>query len=190
MSKTTYKNKNVTVISNKIFSPIVAVLPFEIEGRFNSNLKSSIYEKFLEELLDSKICRVVDRQNIDKVLEEKKLESAGLIDPKMCKTLGEFLGADAIIVGKIFDIKNDKIGINFKVIETNTMELLNISYIELFKEDFSIRSHTTYDYNNGGILESERQLKNFNAYKHRVRRHIALQKSNARVNAENFKNRR
>lgn len=160
--------------------PIIAVLPFESDQNIG-DMKINIYEKFLEELLKSKICRLVDRENIDKIVEEKKLETLGLIDPNMCRSLGEFLGADAIIIGKILGIKGDKVGINFKVIHTNTMELLTISYIELYKDNFLDKS----GYHND-ILLRERQLNDFNAYKHRVKKHIAIQKTKARNNFKNF----
>ena len=66
---------------------------------------------------------VVDRANLDKILEEHKLSRTGLENPEDIKKLGQFSGVDAIISGTITPLQ-DEIRFTAKVISTRTADVL------------------------------------------------------------------
>jgi hypothetical protein len=66
---------------------------------------------------------VVDRANLNKILEEHKLSRTGLEEPENVKKLGHFSGVDAIVTGTITPLK-DEIRFTAKVISTETADIL------------------------------------------------------------------
>jgi TolB-like protein len=66
---------------------------------------------------------VVDRANLNKILEEHKLSRTGLENPEDIKKLGQFSGVDAIVSGTITPLK-DEIRFTAKVISTRTADIL------------------------------------------------------------------
>ena len=66
------------------------------------NLSSKIEAKLFEYKLDDKpYFNVVSRQDLDKVLEEQKMQNSGIFDPSTVVEVGNLTGADAIIAGDV-----------------------------------------------------------------------------------------
>lgn len=66
---------------------------------------------------------VVDRANLDKILEEHKLSRTGLENPEDLKKLGRFSGVNAIVTGTITPLE-DEIRFTAKVTSTETADIL------------------------------------------------------------------
>lgn len=62
---------------------------------------------------------VYDRHYLTQVLDEHKLNMSGVIDESTAKQVGEFSGADALVVGR-FSILGESVKIWVKVIDTQT----------------------------------------------------------------------
>ncbi len=60
-----------------------------------------VRDAFTQQLLATGRFEVVDRQSLDKILEEQKLGISGLIDEQSAPQLGKLLGASALIFGRI-----------------------------------------------------------------------------------------
>ncbi|MDD4005271.1 MAG: CsgG/HfaB family protein [Elusimicrobiaceae bacterium] len=52
--------------------------------------------------------KIVDRSQIDKVLEEQKISVQGYISPETAKQLGRVLGVDALFIGEVFSYTPEK----------------------------------------------------------------------------------
>lgn len=66
---------------------------------------------------------VIDRVNVDKVVNEVQLGQSGLLDDTKAKKAGKALGADIIVVGSYMK-SNNRIRINAKLIEVESHKIL------------------------------------------------------------------
>lgn len=84
-------------ITNYDFSKIkrVAVLPFGREGAVSDIFASSLtaLDKF----------EVVERYQLEHILNEHRLNLFGLVDPETAKEIGKLTGIDALFIGSFFD---------------------------------------------------------------------------------------
>lgn len=63
--------------------------------------------------------QVMDRNHLDQILKEHKLNSEGFIDPETAKELGRLNAVDAIITGTV-DILDTQLKVRVKVLDTET----------------------------------------------------------------------
>jgi hypothetical protein len=98
----------------------VAVLKFIDQGEHNDALAEYIAEEMSVYLTNNNEgFDVYDRHYLAQVLDEHKLNMSGIIDESTAKQVGEFSGADALVVGR-FSILGDFVKIWVKVIDTQT----------------------------------------------------------------------
>ena len=95
----------------------ISVLPVQRNRTF-TNYDEEILQKVqagvTQELLAAKspFLEIVDRENMERILEEQKLGLSGAIKEGTAVRLGELLGVKAILVSKIVDIKVENGSIN------------------------------------------------------------------------------
>jgi tetratricopeptide (TPR) repeat protein len=80
----------------------IALLPFENSTPI-SNLESKISAYSLEALtsVQDPFLKIVDRDHMQLILEEQKLGLTGIIDENSAVTVGELIGAQAIVTGTV-----------------------------------------------------------------------------------------
>ncbi|WP_245684824.1 CsgG/HfaB family protein [Orenia metallireducens] len=80
----------------------IAVIDFE-DTTYRYNLGSRATSLFAAQLLDRnpKFIEVVERKQLDAILEEQQLGATGLIDSETAKEIGNILGVDYLVVGKV-----------------------------------------------------------------------------------------
>ena len=111
------------------FSPVyaqsapvsLALLPFE---NMNNNpdqdyLKGIISSLLEEDLTSSDTLQIVERENLEEVLKEQKLQFTGLMDDKNALEAGRLLGASYMLKGGFVFLGQD-IFINITLIEVET----------------------------------------------------------------------
>ncbi|WP_200389314.1 FlgO family outer membrane protein [Thiocapsa imhoffii] len=91
----------------------VVIAPFTIDDKVSS-LGLGIQENLITALL-SKGISVVERSQLERVLEEQRLGLSGFVDLGSAKTLGELLGADAMIVGSLRDL-GETVDVNARLV--------------------------------------------------------------------------
>lgn len=108
------------------------------------NLARRVADKLVTSLVGLGTCQVIERSQLEKVLSEQNLGTAGRIDASTAAKVGRILGVDALVIGNvsIFELQgmpgpNDafwdnkkmraRIAVNFRVIDTTTavVELSN-----------------------------------------------------------------
>lgn len=79
----------------------IAVIDFtDLQGR-PTELDRFLAERLTLEMVQVGRISVIDRANIRRILAEHKLTEEGLVNPANAKKLGEFAGADAIVMGNV-----------------------------------------------------------------------------------------
>jgi hypothetical protein len=84
----------------------VAVVAFEnVSGTPEVEKRVSAY--ILDDLSSIKdpFLRIVDRDNIDKILEEQRFSLSGMVNEQTATRVGELIGAKALITGKLLDYR-------------------------------------------------------------------------------------
>ncbi|HWB64824.1 MAG TPA: CsgG/HfaB family protein [Chitinophagales bacterium] len=74
-------------------------------------------------LNDTANFQIFDRQNLDKIMKEMKLNAEGYIDESSAKQLGKLLSADAIVSGN-YVVLGHRISVTLKVFDTETAYLI------------------------------------------------------------------
>lgn len=98
----------------------LAVLNFVDQDDSNPSLADYIGEELSVHLTnDSAGFQVYDRHYMDQLLEEHKLSMSGMIDQSTAKQLGEFSGADALVVGR-FSVIDSNVKLWVKVLDTES----------------------------------------------------------------------
>lgn len=84
-----------------------------------------IQEKMISSLVNQGFFRVIDRQQLEKVIAEQKLQMSGIVDNNSAVEIGKILGADGIMVGSITEYGRTiypkvRLTVNVRVIEVKT----------------------------------------------------------------------
>jgi len=81
-----------------------------------------VHSRIIDQLIQNSRAQVVERALLDRLMEELKLGTGKLVDPKTALTLGKILAAKVIVSGKIVH-QGPQSQANFRVIETETGEV-------------------------------------------------------------------
>jgi len=84
-----------------------------------------VQEKIISALASQGVFQVIERQQLQKVIIEQKLQMSGLIDNSSAVEIGKMLGADGIMFGSITEYGRTiypkaRLTINVRVIEVKT----------------------------------------------------------------------
>jgi curli biogenesis system outer membrane secretion channel CsgG len=111
----------------------IAIIEFaDLEGNV-TQLGRFIAEELITRIFNIGRFDVIERNLLQKVLEEQKLGLTGYIDPETAISLGRVLGVDAIITGSITDLGNN-IKINARLISTETGSVFAVASVNVFKD--------------------------------------------------------
>lgn len=111
----------------------IAVLPLrELDGQ-PTILGTYVAEELITGLVQIGSFDVVERQLLDKLLSEQKIEQTGAIDPATAKKVGRILGVDAIVTGSITDLTTF-MAINCRLIDTSTGAVFGAAHVTIAKD--------------------------------------------------------
>ena len=103
----------------------IAVAGFSYaDGRISSD-GNIVAERVTTELIKTKRLKVVERKEIQKVLGELRLQSAGTIDQASAKKIGSMLGADLIVVGTLAELPGNKLELNVRMAGVESGEAIS-----------------------------------------------------------------
>ena len=87
----------------------IALLPFE-NASGTQGLDAKVAAYTLEAMTDIKdpFLRVVDREHMQAILQEQKLQLSGVIDQNTAVTVGELVGAQALLTGTVLSYTEKK----------------------------------------------------------------------------------
>ena len=92
----------------------VSVKPFDANG--HSDIANWIEGHLLSELtsVNDPFLRIVQRENMDQILEEHELSSSAMVDGQTATQLGQVLGAQAILTGKVLSYSSNESSLRSK----------------------------------------------------------------------------
>ena len=115
--------------SEGLTSGVIAVVEFtDLDGK-ESRMGKLLTERLITRLVDSKEVEVIERSQLNKVLEELKLSLSGVVDSASAQKIGQVLGVEAIVSGTIVDLK-DKWEVNARMINTETGAILSAATVQ------------------------------------------------------------
>jgi len=90
----------------------VAVVAFTDKARYGHNIGSGMADMLVTSLVESKKFIVVERNELDKIMQEQGLGMSGAVTAQSAAKVGQLLGVELIITGSVseFGTKKDKIG--------------------------------------------------------------------------------
>lgn len=97
----------------------IAVLPFDdgsIQNRWwnegHWDVGKGIADEFVTEFLKTKRFRLIEREQIDKVIEEQNFGQSGRVDPKTAASIGKILGVDFLVMGRVTEFSFKSTGVS------------------------------------------------------------------------------
>jgi len=101
--------------------PTVAVLYFDYTGKDQELevLRKGLAQMLISDLSGADTIRVVERDRLEDILTELKLQGSGKIDPKSAAKLGKLLGARYLVVGGYFDLQG-ALRVDARIVDVET----------------------------------------------------------------------
>ena len=149
--------------------PTVAIIDFDSHGIGKSQV-NMLVERLRTEIGNTKAVRLIERNAVDKIMEEQKFQLAGLTNNNIVAQIGNLLGAQFMINGVIGKIGN-KYTIDCKMFSVETGETIRTS-------------NTTFEGNISGLI-LEMQIMAWDIVNEELPQNLKLQKYNTTQNITN-----
>jgi curli biogenesis system outer membrane secretion channel CsgG len=90
----------------------VAVVDFEDRAHYGYDIGKGVADMLVTALVESKKFMVIERTELEKVLEEQGLGQSGTVTPQSAAKVGQLLGAEMLVTGSVteFGEKESKVG--------------------------------------------------------------------------------
>jgi len=121
----------VVSLSQKQKSKIAVVEFSDINGEI-SQFGRYVAEELITRLYRTGKFDVIERQLLNKVMAEHRLNLSGVVDPESAREIGNILGADAIATGSVTDL-GTTVKINARLISTETGQLISVAAVKVKK---------------------------------------------------------
>src|SRR5213593_4094647 len=111
--------------------PGIAVLPFDNSGSYGQDkenfdaLQKGIAGMLISELAANPAARVVEREEIEKLLAEQSLGAGGRVDPQTAAKIGKLVGARYVITGTFIDFYGD-FRVDARLVNVETSEIVKV----------------------------------------------------------------
>lgn len=111
--------------------PGIAVMPFDNSGSYGQDkenfdaLQKGIAGMLISELAANSAARVVERDHIQKLLEEQNLGASGRVDPQTAAKVGKLVGARYVITGTFIDFYGD-FRLDARLVNVETSEIVKV----------------------------------------------------------------
>lgn len=130
-----YKDLVADLVRNAdITKTSIAVLDFSYSDGRDSRDGAVVSERIITELVKSKKCTVVERRELEKVLQELKLEQTGLIDVNSTKSIGRMLGAEQVILGTLTELPEGRLELNTRIVSVASGTVIAAASGEIKKD--------------------------------------------------------
>lgn len=117
----------------------VAIPPFKSQNNRVSFLGFYVSENISGQIIKTQKLKIVDRVNIDKILEEIKFNASGVVDVENSIEIGKFTGAKYLLIGGIDAIDSKTLLLNARLIEAESAKVL-ATYQKTIKRDKEVDS--------------------------------------------------
>lgn len=114
---------------NQDTRPGIAVLPFNNGGSYGQGkedfdaLERGIAGMMISELSQNPAARVVERQEVQHLIDEQNLGAQGRVDPQTAAKVGKLVGARYVVLGTFIDFYGD-FRVDVRLVNTETSEIV------------------------------------------------------------------
>jgi TolB-like protein len=111
--------------------PGIAVMPFDNGGSYGQDkenfdaLQKGVAGMLISELAQNPAARVVEREDIQKLLDEQNLGSSGRVDPQTAAKIGKLVGARFVVLGTFIDFYGD-FRVDARLVNVETSEIVKV----------------------------------------------------------------
>ena len=102
----------------------LAVLYFENNSVVDKDkmepLSKGIADMLITELTKIKAFKVVERERLNDVIDELKLQQTGVFDQSTAQKIGKLLGAQTLLLGSFMNFFGEQIRVDLRIVETET----------------------------------------------------------------------
>src|SRR5437762_2698557 len=111
--------------------PAIAVFPFDNGGSYGQDkdnfdaLQKGIAGLMISDLAAGAAVRVVERDELQKLLDEQNLGAAGRVDPQTAAKIGKLVGARYVVLGTFIDFYGD-FRLDARLVNVETSEILKV----------------------------------------------------------------
>ena len=111
--------------------PGVAVMPFDNGGSYGQDrenfdaLQKGIAGMLISELAANPAARVVEREEIQKLIEEQNLGPSGRVDAQTAAKIGKLVGARYVVLGTFIDFSGD-FRVDARLVSVETSEIVKV----------------------------------------------------------------
>ncbi len=109
--------------------PGIAVLPFDNGGSYGQDkenfdaLQRGIAGMLISELAANPAARVVEREQVQRILDEQNLGTSGRVDPQTAARVGKLVGARYMVMGTFIDFYGD-FRVDVRLVSVETSEVV------------------------------------------------------------------
>ncbi len=109
--------------------PGIAVLPFNNGGSYGQSkedfdaLERGIAGMMISELAQNPAARLVEREQVQRLVDEQNLGAQGRVDPQTAAKVGKLVGARYIVLGTFIDFYSD-FRVDVRLVNTETGEIV------------------------------------------------------------------
>ncbi len=107
-----------------------AILPFSVRSNSMANNAEYFTQEFVLAVRKQKLLRLVERQDLQRITEEIGLRLSGLTDEQNVSQLGQLIGADLLISGRLY-FNDGRYEIFLKLLRVETGEVLSVTRVRL-----------------------------------------------------------
>ncbi len=142
------KQQTTTKLFDKAFAQIVdyssikidknslSLLPI-ITSKYEKDKKTKIdAEYFSQQLLQSvkknKNFKLIERNDMQKIMDEMKFQDSGLVDEKKAVKFGKIVGAEFLLISRIYK-KNNRYELYIKLLHLSTAEVVSVTKVYIDK---------------------------------------------------------
>lgn len=126
----------ITLLANILHQPIIknetkmtlAILDFD--NNKDDNIGKLVHGIFLETFFLSGKFKIIERNELDKILNEQSVQLSGYIDDDTAKSIGKIIGVDYICYGSIDEYENYT-RVQGKITAIETGEIVSVSSVNL-----------------------------------------------------------
>ncbi|HLZ46490.1 MAG TPA: CsgG/HfaB family protein [Gemmatimonadales bacterium] len=114
---------------NQDTRPGIAVLPFNNGGSYGQGkedfaaLERGIAGMMISELSQNPAARLVERQEVQRLVDEQNLGAQGRVDPQTAAKIGKLVGARYVVLGTFIDFYGD-FRVDVRLVNTETSEIV------------------------------------------------------------------
>jgi TolB-like protein len=114
-----------TVASAADPPPTVAILYFDYTGKTQELevLRKGLAQMLISDLSGADTIRIVERDRLEEILAELKLQGTAKIDPQSAVKMGKLLGAKYLVLGGYFDLQG-VLRVDARIVEVETGRVL------------------------------------------------------------------